>query len=128
MTVTSALIAFRDPVVLVMRELLQAAAVDPGEAVRGHPEGASLRVRAAPGARATGTAGLRGGALRVRVAASPVDGKANAALLAFLAGRLGLRPRDLRLAAGRSGRDKLVVIRGRTPEQVRAGRALPTVR
>jgi uncharacterized protein len=102
--------------------------VDPGEAVRGHPEGASLRVRAAPGARATGTAGLRGGALRVRVAASPVDGKANAALLAFLAGRLGLRPRDLRLAAGRSGRDKLVVIRGRTPEQVRAGRALPTVR
>jgi uncharacterized protein YggU (UPF0235/DUF167 family) len=100
--------------------------VEPGEAVREHPEGASLRVRAVPGARATGTDGLRGGALRVRVAAPPVDGKANAALLAFLAGRLGLRPRDLRLAAGASGRDKLVVIPGRTPEQVRAALDLPS--
>jgi hypothetical protein len=49
--------------------------------------------------------------------APPVDGKANAALLAFLAARLGLRPRDLRLAAGGSGRDKLVVIPGRTPSR-----------
>jgi uncharacterized protein YggU (UPF0235/DUF167 family) len=94
--------------------------VDLAEAVRDHPEGASLRVRAVPGARATGVAGLHAGALRVRVAAPPAAGRANAALLAFLAGRLGLRPRDLRLAAGASGRDKLVVIRGRTPEQVRA--------
>jgi uncharacterized protein YggU (UPF0235/DUF167 family) len=59
------------------------------------------------------------------VAAPPVDGKANAALLAFLAARLGLRPRDLRLAAGGSGRDKLVVIPGRTPEQARAALAGP---
>jgi uncharacterized protein (TIGR00251 family) len=99
--------------------------VELGEAVRTHPEGTSLRVRAVPGARATGIAGLHGGALRVRVAAPPVDGKANAVLLVFLAGRLGLRPRDLRLAAGGSGRDKLVVIRGRTPEQVRAALAGP---
>jgi uncharacterized protein YggU (UPF0235/DUF167 family) len=54
------------------------------------------------------------------VAAPAVQGKANAALLAFLAGRLGLRPRDLRLAAGERGRDKLVVVAGRTPEQVEA--------
>jgi len=94
--------------------------VDLAEAVRDHPEGASLRVRAVPGARATEVAGLHAGALRVRVAAPPVEGKANAALLAFLADTLGLRPRDLRLAAGASARDKLVVIRGRTPEQVRA--------
>jgi uncharacterized protein len=94
--------------------------VDLAEALRDHPEGASLRVRAAPGARATEVAGLHAGALRVRVAAPPVEGKANAALLAFLAGRLGLRPRDLRLAAGASARDKLVVIPGRTPEQVAA--------
>jgi uncharacterized protein YggU (UPF0235/DUF167 family) len=94
--------------------------VDLAETVRDHPEGASLRVRAVPGARATEVAGLHAGALRVRVAAPPAEGRANAALLAFLAGRLGLRPRDLRLAAGASARDKLVVIRGRTPEQVRA--------
>ena len=94
--------------------------MDFAEAVRDHQEGASLRVRAVPGARATEVAGLHAGAVRVRLAAPPVAGKANAALLAFLAGRLGLRPRDLRLAAGASARDKLVIIRGRTAEQVRA--------
>ena len=94
--------------------------MDLAEAVRDHPEGASLRVRAVPGARATEVAGLHAGALRVRVAAPPVEGTANAVLLAFLADTLGLRPRDLRLVAGASARDKLVVIRGRTPEQVRA--------
>jgi uncharacterized protein YggU (UPF0235/DUF167 family) len=94
--------------------------VDLAEALRDHPEGASLRVRAVPGARATEVAGLHAGALRVRVAAPPVEGKANAVLLAFLAGRLGLRPRDLSVAAGASARDKLVIIRGRTAEQVRA--------
>jgi uncharacterized protein (TIGR00251 family) len=79
-----------------------------------------VRVWVVPGANATEVAGLHGGALRVRVAAPPVEGQANAALLEFLAGRLGLRPRDLRLAAGQRGRDKLVVIAGRTPAQVRA--------
>jgi uncharacterized protein len=88
--------------------------------VGAHPEGAVLRVRVVPGASATGLAGELGGALRVRVAAPPVEGRANAALLAFLAGRLGLRPRDLRVEAGASGRDKLIVVRGRSPEQVDA--------
>jgi uncharacterized protein (TIGR00251 family) len=89
-------------------------------AVGEHPEGASVRVWVVPGANATEVAGLHDGALRVRLAAPPVEGRANAALLEFLAGRLGLRPRDLRLAAGRRGHDKLVVIAGRTPAQVSA--------
>lgn len=89
-----------------------------------HPEGAVLRVRVVPGASATGVAGLLGGALRVRVAAPPVEGRANAALLTLLAGSLGLRPRDLRVEAGASARDKLVVVRGRSPEQVRAALGL----
>jgi uncharacterized protein len=94
-------------------------------AVGTHPEGASLRVWVVPRAHATEVAGLHGGALRVRLAAPPVQGRANAALLEFLAGRLGLRQRDLRLVAGRRGRDKLVVIAGRTPEQVSAALELP---
>jgi uncharacterized protein len=77
-------------------------------------------VRTVPGARVTEVAEWQDSALRMRVAAPAVQGKANAALLAFLAGRLGLRPRDLRLAAGERGRDKLVVVAGRTPEQVEA--------
>lgn len=89
-----------------------------GQVVRAHPEGAALVVRVVPGAARSALAGLGGGVLRVRVAAPAVEGKANAALLAFLAGRLGLRPRALRLVVGERGREKVVVIRGRTPEEV----------
>lgn len=92
--------------------------------MRAHPEGTALSVRVVPGAARSALAGLGDGALRVRVAAPAVEGRANAALVAFLAGRLGLRPRALRLAAGERGRQKLVVIRGRTPEEVRAALGL----
>jgi len=92
--------------------------------VRAHPEGAALVVRVVPGAASSRLAGLAGGALRVRVAAPAVEGKANAALLAFLAGRLGLRARALRVAAGARGREKLVVVPGRTPDEVRAALGL----
>jgi uncharacterized protein YggU (UPF0235/DUF167 family) len=84
----------------------------------------ALIVRAVPGAASSCLAGLAGGVLRVRVAAPAVEGKANAALRSFLAGRLGLRPRALRLAAGGRGREKLVVICGRTPEEVRVALGL----
>lgn len=93
--------------------------------VQPHPDGASLRVRVVPGARASALAGVAGPALKVRVAAPAVEGRANAALLAFLAPHLGLRARDLRIAAGERGREKLVVVRGRTPEEVRAALGLP---
>jgi uncharacterized protein YggU (UPF0235/DUF167 family) len=95
-----------------------------GQVVRAHPEGTALVVRVVPGGAHSGLAGLGGGALRVRVAAPAVEGKADVALLAFLAGRLGLRPRALRLAAGERGREKLVVIRGRTSEEVWAALGL----
>ncbi len=95
-----------------------------GQVVRAHPEGAALVVRVVPGAARSALAGLAGDALRVRIAAPAVEGKANAALLAFLAGQLGLRPRALRLAAGEHGREKVVVIRGRTPEEVWAALGL----
>jgi len=44
-------------------------------AVADHPEGASVRVWVVPGANATEVAGLHGGALRVRLAAPPVQGR-----------------------------------------------------
>jgi uncharacterized protein (TIGR00251 family) len=94
------------------------------EVVRAHPDGTALIVRVVPGAASSCLAGLAGGVLRVRIAAPAVEGKANAALLSFLAGRLGLRPRALRLVAGERGREKRVVIRGRTPEEVRAALGL----
>ena len=79
-----------------------------------------LRVRVQPRASRSEIVGWRAdGALSVRVAAPPVEGQANAALAALLAGALDLRPAAVTVARGARGRDKLVRIAGLTPAQVR---------
>ncbi|RJO63590.1 MAG: YggU family protein [Myxococcales bacterium] len=57
-------------------------------------------------------AGLRDDRLKVRLKAPPVDGEANAALLAFLARRLGAPKSALTLVAGQTGRRKTVAVEG----------------
>lgn len=59
------------------------------------------------------------GTLSVRVAAPPVEGQANAALAALLAGALALRPSAVTVERGTRGRDKLVRVAGLTPAEVR---------
>lgn len=71
-----------------------------------------LTLRVVPGASRTEVAGRLGDALKVRVAAPPEDGAANAALLAFLAGRLGLSRRAVTLVAGASSPRKAVAVEG----------------
>jgi hypothetical protein len=73
-------------------------------------EGSLLQLAVAPNAKRTGADGLHDGALRVRLAAPPVDGKANERLLAWLAGELGLPKRALRLRHGEGARRKTVEI------------------
>jgi len=63
-----------------------------------------------PGAKHTGIDGLRDGALRVRLAAPPVDGKANSLLLAWLAEQLHCPKRDLQLLRGEASRRKQVQV------------------
>lgn len=84
--------------------------------------GSSVRfeVRVQPRASKTELAGLHGGALKVRVAAPPVDAAANRALIEFLAERLGLARRSVRIVAGEKSRTKIVEADGVTPEQVAA--------
>lgn len=77
-----------------------------------HPQGCTLRVRVIPRAGRTALAGEREGALLVRLAAAPVDGEANQALLAFLSKRLGIPQRAIRLVAGDRARDKRLEIEG----------------
>lgn len=60
------------------------------------------------------------GVLRARVAAPPVEGAANQALLRLLADELGVARRAVRLVAGAAGRQKLVVVEGMTPDDVLA--------
>lgn len=83
----------------------------------------TLYIHARPGARTTRAAGLHGDALKVHVAAPPVDDQANAALLTWLAAVLELPRSSLSLRAGSRSRRKTVDIRpadGRIAARVRA--------
>lgn len=82
------------------------------------PDGVILPIRAVPRAPRDALAGVSDGALRVRIAAPPVEGAANKALLAFLAATLDLPRRDLTLLAGEKGRHKRVLVRGLTGVEV----------
>jgi uncharacterized protein (TIGR00251 family) len=53
---------------------------------------------------------LEDGTLRVRVAAPPVEGKANRALVAFLAKVLGVRKNRVEIVAGERGLDKIISV------------------
>ncbi len=72
-----------------------------------------LKVRAQPNARKNELAEiLTDGTLRIRLAAPPVDGKANEALAEFLAELLGVRRGALRLVRGEKSRDKIWEVQG----------------
>jgi hypothetical protein len=73
-------------------------------------EGTRLQLAVVPGARRSGADGLHDGALRVRLVAPAVEGKANAALLAWLAGELDLPRRALQIERGETARRKTVAI------------------
>jgi uncharacterized protein (TIGR00251 family) len=81
---------------------------------------AVLDIRVIPRARKTELAGERNGAVVVRLAAPPVEGAANEALIDLLALTLDLPRRNIRLVAGAHGRRKRVAISGMTIDQVRA--------
>ncbi len=84
-------------------------------------QGAALTVRVTPRARRDEVAGiLEDGTLRVRVSAPPVEGKANAALLTFLARVLGVRKSRLEIVAGEKGLDKIVSVLNMSSREVEA--------
>ena len=73
-------------------------------------DGCLLRVAVVPHARRTAVDGVHDGALRLRLAAQPVDGQANSRLLAWLAGELGCGKRCVRLRRGGTSRRKEVQV------------------
>jgi uncharacterized protein (TIGR00251 family) len=82
--------------------------------------GALVRLRVSPNAKATGLQGPHGdAALKLRVAAPPVDGRANAEVERFVAERTGAAPSRVRVVRGLSGRDKTVFVDGVGVERVR---------
>ncbi len=96
--------------------------VERAAGANGAPLALVLRCHVQPGAGRAAVAGRRGDALHVRVAPPPVDGRANAALLALIASLFD-RPRAaVSLVGGERSRLKRVRIEGVAPEE--AGRVL----
>jgi uncharacterized protein len=71
-----------------------------------------LEIRVIPRAGRSGFAGLRNGALLVKLAAAPVDGAANDELIALIAKRLRVPRRDITIVAGQRSRTKRIRIAG----------------
>ena len=78
-----------------------------------------LSIRVTPRAGRTAIAGLRDGVLQVKLAAAPVEGAANDALVELLSRQLRIPKRDIRIASGERSRTKRVEISGLTDEDVR---------
>jgi hypothetical protein len=84
------------------------------EWLREVPGGVCLEVLVQPRASRTRVAGVHDGRLKIQLAAPPVDGEANAALVEFLAGALGVRRSDVAIERGETGRRKTVRVAGGT--------------
>jgi uncharacterized protein (TIGR00251 family) len=74
--------------------------------------GVELRVLVQPRASRSRVAGEHGGALKIALAAPPVDGAANEALVELLADLLGVPRRQVALVSGRTSRRKVVRVTG----------------
>ncbi|RMD63952.1 MAG: DUF167 domain-containing protein [Planctomycetota bacterium] len=79
-----------------------------------------MRVKAVPGASRNAVAGLLGDRLKVRVAAPAEGGKANEAIAALLARRLGVGRRDVQLVEGPTQPRKTFRVEGLSPAEVAA--------
>jgi uncharacterized protein (TIGR00251 family) len=91
---------------------------DGASGVSPHTRGSLLSVVVVPRAGKSAIERLPDGTLRVRVAAPPVDGAANSALLRFLADTLDVPRSRLEIISGASSRRKRVAIAGLTPNEL----------
>ena len=85
---------------------------------------AILRLRIVPNAKRSEVVGLHGEAIKVKIQAPAMEGKANEALREFLAERLNLPVRALEIVAGEKSRDKLIAVEGLELDEAR-DRLLP---
>lgn len=78
----------------------------------------TLTLHIQPGAKRSEVAGLHGDALKIRLAAPPIEGRANEALLKFVADLCGVPVRQVELKQGAQSRHKVVAVTGSrvTPE------------
>jgi uncharacterized protein (TIGR00251 family) len=77
-----------------------------------------LTVRVVPRSSRSEVVGLHGEALKVKLSAPPVDGAANAELIALLAKKLGVPNSSIEITSGQSSKNKQLRIIGLTPERL----------
>ena len=87
--------------------------------IRETASGVTLAVRAQPGAKKTAMVGVYGqgpaAQLKIAVHAPPLEGRANQALIEFLAAFFSLSRKDVVLVSGESSRSKVFLLRSLTP-------------
>jgi len=93
--------------------------------LRATADGCTLAVRVHPGARRNGVTGVHGDAVKIALTTPPVDGRANEALIAYLADALRLPKASVTLVTGATSRSKLLRITGRSAAEVQAILQLP---
>lgn len=84
--------------------------------IRETADGHVINFRVQPGAKRSKIIGEHGGAVKVAIAAPPVDGKANDALIEFLCDTLSLKKSQVEIVRGQTSRDKSVLIRDMSDE------------
>jgi len=82
--------------------------------------GAAFPVHVVPRSSKNEISGPYGQAVKIRLTAPPVEGKANEALIEFLAKRLDVPKRKLEILSGASSRNKMVCVLGLTPQELKA--------
>jgi uncharacterized protein (TIGR00251 family) len=87
-------------------------------ALRDTPGGCTFPVRVHPGARQNAITGTHDSALKISLTTPPADGRANAALLAFLSQRLNVPRAHIELLTGATSRSKTLRITGLTSAEV----------
>jgi uncharacterized protein (TIGR00251 family) len=83
-------------------------------------EGCVFQVRVVPRSRRDEVSGVHGDALKVRLTAPPVEGKANRALQKFLAKRLGVAPSAIEILSGHASRSKRICVQRVSPAAIHA--------
>lgn len=78
--------------------------------IKAHPQGTLLQLYIQPGASRTEIAGIYDDALKIRIQAPPVDGKANKALIRYLSKTFGIPASRVTILKGETGRKKLVLL------------------
>lgn len=79
---------------------------------KSHGHDNQLRLRVRPNAARNEVVGFTDGVLQVKIAAPPVQGKANRELISFLSRALGLSPSSLAIVKGHTSRDKVIAVEG----------------